>query len=295
MSEPFDADRARFLLGLLKPERLTRVVDIGANPLEPTPYSGLLSAEGCEVWGFEPQKEAYEELVAAAGPLEHYVPHAVGSKGTKRLNICAESGFTSLLEPNPALPAFTGHFRHGMSVRETVEMDTMPLDGIDLPQPDLIKIDIQGSEVDVFRSGPGIVAGALAVITEVAALPLYQDQPLLDDQMRELRGAGFHLHKFLFLKSVKLRRPAIGGLKRGHRSQLIDGDAVFVRGLMDLEGMDTEALKHIAILADTVFGSVDLAALVVDVLTERGALAAGSSKAYVDVVLNGAPAMGGAA
>ena len=163
MSEPFDADRARFLLGLLKPERLTRVVDIGANPLEPTPYSGLLSIEGCEVWGFEPQKEAYEELVAAAGPLEHYVPHAVGSKGTKRLNICAESGFTSLLEPNPALPAFTGHFRHGMSVRETVEMETMPLDGIDLPQPDLIKIDIQGSEVDVFRSGPGIVAGALAV------------------------------------------------------------------------------------------------------------------------------------
>ena len=59
--------------------------------------------------------------------------------------------------------------------------------------------------------------------------------------------------------------------------------------------METEALKHIAILADTVFGSVDLAALVVDVLTERGALAAGSSKAYVDAVLNGAPEMGGAA
>ena len=78
----FDKSRVSALVKILAPQRLTRVVDVGANPLSPPPYAPLLAAELCEVWGFEPQPEAFAQLVAEAGPHEHYLPHAVGSGKT---------------------------------------------------------------------------------------------------------------------------------------------------------------------------------------------------------------------
>lgn len=46
------------LLAELAPERPTTIVDVGANPINEAPYSGLLQAGGCHVIGFEPQAEA---------------------------------------------------------------------------------------------------------------------------------------------------------------------------------------------------------------------------------------------
>jgi len=44
---------------LLRPERLTAVLDIGANPIDgEPPYKGMLAAGLCTVTGFEPQAEA---------------------------------------------------------------------------------------------------------------------------------------------------------------------------------------------------------------------------------------------
>ena len=92
---------------------------------------------------------------------------------------------------------------------ERVSLPTKRLDDIeDLPQFDLLKIDVQGGECLVFRNGPEKLSRALAVITEVAALPIYRDQPLLHDQLAALAVHGFHLHKFLFFKDDRFsQRP----------------------------------------------------------------------------------------
>ncbi|MDQ2088657.1 FkbM family methyltransferase [Marimonas arenosa] len=277
----FDQSRVEHLLEALRPERRTRVVDIGANPLDDPPYGALLRIGGCELWGFEPQKPAFDRLVATAGETEHYVNAAVGQGGKATLSVCATDGFTSLLEPNPEFTPFTRHFERDLNVVERIEIETERLDGIDMPQPDLIKIDIQGGERDVFRHGKRVLGGALTVITEVAAVPVYRDQPLLDEQMAELRKTGYHLHKFLFFKQLKLRSP-LGRTMHGPaaRSQLLDGDAVFVRDLMGFREMKSEALKHLAILADAVFASYDLAAAAVDALAARGEIAAVAAQRY---------------
>lgn len=295
----FDATRARFLAGVLAPVRPTRVVDIGANPINDNPYAGLLACGLCEVWGFEPQPQAFRSLVAGAGPNEHYLPHAVGAGGPAELRICRKSGFSSLLEPDRATFRALGLYGFGARVmaRETVE--TMRLDDMtDLPEFDLLKIDVQGGEAAVFEGGRARLAGTLAVITEVAAVPLYTGQPLLDDQMRVLRMLGFDLHRFLFFKQMKRRTQATVRLPdRHYRSQLIDGDAVFVRCLLALERHDDEALKHLAILADAVFGSADLAVVALAELARRGAAPADLPDAYVDLLpyatpLNPAPPEG---
>jgi hypothetical protein len=47
------------LFKLLRPERLTAVVDIGANPIDgDPPYQSMLEKRLCRVVGFEPQSEA---------------------------------------------------------------------------------------------------------------------------------------------------------------------------------------------------------------------------------------------
>src|SRR5262249_23728291 len=59
---------------LWRPERLTAVVDIGANPIDgDPPYKGMLTNRLCTLVGFEPQEEALAKLNAAKSDLETYL------------------------------------------------------------------------------------------------------------------------------------------------------------------------------------------------------------------------------
>jgi FkbM family methyltransferase len=283
MAEFADPGRSARLVRLLAPERKTRIVDIGANPINDNPYAGLLAIGACEVWGFEPQKDAYDQLVARDAPDEHYFNAAVGKGGKASLNICASSGTTSLLQPNRDALDFIGGWHKYFEVVATEEIKTRRLDDFkDIPAFDLLKIDVQGAEVEIFKSGKAKLREALAVVTEVAAIPLYRDQPLLGHQMLALGELGYHLHKFLFFKDIPLRSDYLEGLRpRRMRSQLVDGDAVFIRDMLHVSAMQTETLKHLAILADTVFESFDLALYCLEFLVERGAIAAPDVAGYV--------------
>ena len=88
--------------------------------------------------------------------------------------------------------------------------------------------------------------------------------------MRLLRDLGFDLHKFLFFKSIKRDSSGTSKLpEKRFRSQLVDGDAVFVRGLLDLDQLSDQQLRHLAILADAVFQSYDLAICLLEKLVDR--------------------------
>lgn len=285
MGDRFNKARAKWLIATLAPDRLTRIVDIGASPITPSPYAGLKSLGGCEIWGFEPNPKQYDRLVARAKPNEHYLPYAVGDGAGATLYLTRGAGFTSLYQPNRQLTRALGRFETSMEAVSTEDIETRRLDDVaEIPEFDLLKIDIQGGEVAVFENGQRLLSTALAVITEVAAVPIYKDQPLLDDQMRSLRALGFDLHKFLFFKQLKIKSPRTARLRKGefHANQLIDGDAVFLRGLFDLSCHSDEALKHLIILADTVFDSFDLAAVLLGELVERGKVTEGQFDAYVD-------------
>ena len=57
------------LLQLLKPARLTEIVDIGANPVDgEPPYRPMLAAKNlCRLTGFEPQQDALDALLKKKG------------------------------------------------------------------------------------------------------------------------------------------------------------------------------------------------------------------------------------
>ena len=90
-----------FLRELLEPDRLSSVVDTGANPIDAAPpYKEMLDNKLCRVIGFEPQQNALQSLLERKGPLETYLPYAIADGGTHTLYCCRASGMTSLLKPD---------------------------------------------------------------------------------------------------------------------------------------------------------------------------------------------------
>ena len=67
-----DENIMQFLTQLLKPQRLTEIVDIGANPIDgDPPYKVLLDNKLCRLTGFEPQAEALQQLNNLKSDLEN--------------------------------------------------------------------------------------------------------------------------------------------------------------------------------------------------------------------------------
>jgi len=285
-AESVAVKRIKLLHQMLQPVRLTRIVDIGANPINPAPYDAALLEGLIKVYCFEPQPAAFEKLRQTPQTHRTIFPYAVGDGTERTLHVCKGSGFASLLEPNPAFPAYTGHWGPRMQITERLPVKTKRLDDIlELDRVDLVKIDIQGGENLVFQSGQNVLSGAISVMTEIAAIPLYKDQPLLDDQMRLLRSAGFDLHTFAFFKRLILAGKYSDTLLPGrHSNQLIDGDAIFVRNLLDLGSLSSEQLKHLAILSDTVFESFDLVLKVLETLEARAVLSEAQVRRYADAL-----------
>ena len=273
-----------YLLDTLRTDRLTRVVDVGANPVHVPPYRPLFDMAGCEVIGFEPHPEAYENLTREASDLETYFPYAIGDGSVETLNIYRAGGLTSIYTAYE--PAFTylGRSRKNMTLVESVEIETRRLDDLDdVPEFDLLKIDIQGGEVKALSGGEARMRKAIAVVIEVRFYPLYEGEPMFGGVDAKLRELGFQLHKITEPKGKVIPNSQIGRLKRfRHRNQIIDADAIYIRDLGKLEDYSDEDLKHLAILSASVFESHDVALYCLDELVRRDSVAREAPKRYVD-------------
>lgn len=271
------------LAAALKPERPVRIVDVGANPMHEPPYGDLLAAGCAEVVGFEPQAAAFAVLQADKPAHATYVNAAVGAGGTGTLHWWPQAPGMASLYPFRARSArYLGRFRGLAGTAEEIVLDTKTLDELaEVPDIDLLKIDVQGAERDIIRAGREKLKGAVAVITEMRFYQLYRGEPPLGQLDLELRRQGFILHKFLPMARTMLPSRYAGRLSKTARSQIIDGDAVYIRPLETPEDWETEALKRLALLAAGAFGSYDLALMVLAELEDRGAVARAEIDAFI--------------
>lgn len=174
---------------------------------------------------------------------------------------------SSLLEP---LAEVVG--RPGWRVRRVERVDTVSLDELtargELPQPiDFLKLDTQGSELEILRSGEGAVLdGVLGVGVEVEFRELYREQPRFSEVEQYLRERGFEL---MLLEPAHLRTDWPLARKRTSYA-----DALFLRGReWFIAGGRTDSLRRLLALY-----------LLHGLYAEAHALAGGADGAAADLI-----------
>ncbi len=274
------------LTELLRPERLTAVVDIGANPIDTDPpYKRMLVNRLCTLVGFEPQAEGLAKLNAVKSDLETYLPYAVGDGGKGILKICHAPGMTSLLTPEPrVLDCFPGFTQFGQVVSE-LPIETRTLDSIsEITHLDFLKIDVQGGELAVFRNGSARLSNAIAIQSEISFVTLYKNEPVFGEIDLALRAFGFIPHMFDKINKRMILPLHFGDNLFGSMNQLLEADIVYVRDFTQPDKMSPEQLKHLALVAHHCYGSFDLAARSIHFLAARGVVAADGMGQYLAIL-----------
>ena len=268
---------------ILRPERRTAVVDVGANPIDgDPPYKAMLAAGLCDVTGFEPLGPALARLDQKKGPQERYLPYAVADGSERTLHVCELEGMTSLLVPDPAHLALFNLFPIWGSVKDRIPVATRKLDDIaEVTQMDFLKMDVQGAESEVLAHGRVKLRDTVVIQTEVSFVPLYKEQPSFGDMDLALRQLGFLPHSVTGTKIWPLSPMVVGNEPNRGIRQLLETDMVYVRDFSRPENMSAEQWKHLALIAHHCYGFYDLALKAIVSLMELGAVAPDASKRYL--------------
>ncbi|MCG6556964.1 FkbM family methyltransferase [Ruegeria sp. 1NDH52C] len=282
------ARRYAFLADAIAPERPLRITDVGANPINVPDYDRLLTLGGCEVWGFEPDQASFDALMADPRPGTHYLQQAVGVTGPGRFHPHRLSGLGSLFPIRKESVTYLGKPQWHDSRREPIDMELIALDDLDdaaLPRPDVLKIDIQGGELDVIRTGRQKLSEAICIIPEVRFYRIYEDEPLFGPLDVELHDQGFRFHTFQFTKSRQVINSQSARLPyKTIRSQMMDGDAIYIRDPETIGDWTAEQVRQLAVVSACVFGSFDLTVFCLDELVRRGLAAPEVPGQFVDTL-----------
>ncbi|MEI7932766.1 MAG: FkbM family methyltransferase [Alphaproteobacteria bacterium] len=250
-------------------DRDTEVVDIEMGPAEgPAPYAALFAEGDCRLTRFEPALVVDD--FPKARPNERFLPYLVGDGKDHTLHMCAHPGLNSLLEPNPAVLALYSDLQRNAAVTRKVEaLRTRRLDDIsEIKIIDLLKVNMQGGELAVLRGGRQVLARAVAVHVDVTFVRLYKGQPASGDIDLELRRLGLVLHHFVTAKRFVMAASAASYHNESPSSQLINGEALYLRDLSRHDLMDDEQLKHLAVICHH-YAAFDEARFCMGVLEKR--------------------------
>lgn len=201
MKNPLGAFRRRHgtALARLFDDAELRLVDIGARGAPPPPLARL--AQHSHLYAFEPEAEEVGRLESGA-PSEWasvtLVPEAIASVGDRAtLHVTSHPGMSSLLPPDPEV--FERYWKAAsFEVVSTQEVPTTPLDAAadryGFADACYLKLDTQGTELDILRSGEDLLRrSVVGIYVESLFQPFYAGQSLFADVDVHLRERGFDL------------------------------------------------------------------------------------------------------
>ena len=117
---------------------------------------------------------------------------------------------------------------------EVITLDTlMSKDDTNIPKPDLLTLDTQGSEYEILQGAEGLLnSNVLAVRCEVEFFPLYKDQKLFSDIFNLLSSHNFQFVEFTHLGKLS---PFRGPVNIRGKSFTAYGDALFFKNFSQLK------------------------------------------------------------
>lgn len=174
---------------LLEPlrKRPPVVVDCGSNHGEFAEW--VVREFGARVYGYEPDPRLYAQLATLQTDEVKFIPRAIAAHdGTAQLNL-GVSQCSSIHYVDP----------QGDAAAETVQTATLAGEfaRLELDRVDLLKLDIEGAEIDVLRTAPVEVLRRIGQITtEFHDFMRREDTPAIREVIDRLQSLGFHALRF---------------------------------------------------------------------------------------------------
>lgn len=239
------------------------ILDIGASPIDgKLAYQCLKDINKARIYGFEPNLEQYQYLLAQITDKETFFPYALGDGNVATLNLCEAAGMTSLLKPDYKILDYFHGFSEWAKVIGQEVMQTYRLDDIEeIATIDYLKLDVQGGEMDIINNGKNKISRALVIHTEVNFIPFYEDQALFAELDQSLRELGFYLHTFLPLIKRSFKPLVVNNNIYSGLNQVLWTDAIYVKKFTNFSQLSSENLIKIAIIMHDIYNSYDLASL----------------------------------
>lgn len=171
--------------------RFDTILDVGANVGQ---FAAVARAHNPEamIYSFEPIRACYERLrrVAEACDLEAFNLGLGSSEGKAEIHVCGYSGASSLYP-------FTARGHALYPDLDMIGTETIQLTTLDQWAPGhlfgvtLLKIDVQGYELEVLKGAVQTLPLIDAVYAEVNFAEVYEGQPLAEEIVSFMAAQGF--------------------------------------------------------------------------------------------------------
>ena len=248
---------------LPKPVGPFKVIDVGAMAIgQEDLFAALVKDRRGQIIGFEPVRQECDRLNAMHGPPHLFLPYLIGDGSAKTFRITNTLVTSSTFEPNTPLLSLFQNLEEVTRVVARQEMQTQRLDDVEqCRDPDYIKLDVQGAELDVIRGASRLLGEALVVQTEVEFVPMYLGQPLFAEIDQAMGAAGYLLHRLTF--AGRTFRPLVTDNDINRMgSQVLWGEAFYVRDFTQLHKIPPPKLLKLAVILHRVLQSQDMVPLV---------------------------------
>lgn len=204
------------------------VIDVGCREGEASSWKPF--DPRVRLIGFEPDAAECDRLASDFdGPAERtFIPLALGDRtGNATLHATRSPQSSSLYPPSPEAielhPQLAAHEEVGRREISLTTLDTWIAETSPANLPHFLKLDVQGSELDVLRGAERSLERARAIQLEVEFERLYEGQALFGEIDAYLRDRGYVLWRLRGLRHVALA--GAGAETAGIGTSLPAGDA----------------------------------------------------------------------
>jgi FkbM family methyltransferase len=170
------------------------ILDIGSNQGQ---FALMINAvfPEAQIYGFEPIPDCYQKLISNTTRIQKFKAFNLGlgyEQGEIEFQSNDFSGASSFLRMSNLHKDTFPYTKQTQIIKVQVERLDQVANKLMIEFPLLIKVDVQGYEIQVLKGGIETFQKAQAIIIETSHEHLYENQPLFDDIYCQLKSWGFN-------------------------------------------------------------------------------------------------------
>jgi FkbM family methyltransferase len=181
-------------------------------------------------------------------------PYFIGKNNEEvTFNLYKSPGESSVYAPNRE---FQRKFNRNFGVRQSLRLNSIALqdalEGEGVFEVDFLKLDTQGSELDILRSSENLIKDIFLIESEIEITEMYDGQPLIGEFLSYMSDLQFEV---MYINRVFANRQDYSGPARG---QVTFCDVLFAkRDSLILNAYPEKIAKHLVLLC--AYGHLDVA------------------------------------